>query len=131
VVPRFTFKKEERLTSQKTIAALMQQGTFLRSGSIKIIWLQTALTVAMPIQVCIAVPKRRIPKATDRIAIKRKMRNAYRLSKAAIYSFLKERNHQLAIMVIYLGNNKANYSNIESDLNKGLTKLIDTLETSS
>ncbi len=114
-----TFKREERLKSKKVIESLFEKGKTIDAPPLKIVWLSWPEledkneTLNSPAQVSFSVPKRAFPKAIDRNRIKRQLREAYRLRKSVLYGFLKNKNLQLALMIIYSGKKLPAYSLIE------------------
>jgi ribonuclease P protein component len=77
---RFTFKKEEKLTSEKWIQELFEKGSSFYISPLKVIYLPHP-NQDLPNQVLISVPARNFKRAVDRNRIKRQMREAYRLHK--------------------------------------------------
>lgn len=66
-----------------------------------------------PIQFSVSVPKRKFPKAVHRTKIKRLVREAYRLNKSKLYRRIQDQEHQMAIMIIYVGKEIMTYAEIE------------------
>lgn len=119
-----SFKKEERLCSQKLIEQLFHKGSSFFSHPFKVIWLPATLTGSYPVQVVISVPKKRFKKAVDRNRIKRLIREAYRKNKAELlYSFMNEQGKSCALMIIYSSNDIFTASEIESKLINALIRL--------
>lgn len=59
------------------------------------------------------------------------MREAYRLQKHELYTFLRERNQQLALMVMYQGIPAGSYQSIYNDLQLALDKFMKNYEDHS
>ena len=85
----YTFKKEERLCNKKLIDKLFHNGSSFLCYPYRVSWLAVAEVVEFPVQVLIAVPKKRYKRAIDRNLLKRRIREAYRLNKQEhLYSHL-------------------------------------------
>jgi ribonuclease P protein component len=81
---RFTFKKAERLSKEKTIQELFNRGSSFYLYPFKVVhMLNPDQSVTTP-QVLISVSSRNFPRAVDRNLIKRRIREAYRLQKEII-----------------------------------------------
>lgn len=77
---KFTFKKEERLSSKKQIEELFARGSYFYLHPFKVIYLAKR-EANPPHQVLISVSARTFKKAVDRNLIKRRIRESYRLQK--------------------------------------------------
>lgn len=99
----YTFHKSERLCSPKLIAQLFAKGN--RSVSrfpFRFTWVWATLDEPVSIQVLFVAPKRFFPKANKRIALKRYLREWYRLRKDVLTSSIPE-GKQLALAVSFQG----------------------------
>ena len=93
---KFTFKKEERLSKEKTIQELFDKGSSFYLYPFKVFFMQNP-DAAFPLhQILISVSKKNFKKAVDRNLIKRRIREGYRLNK----NLLADRN-KLLIAYIY------------------------------
>lgn len=119
---RFSFKKEERLSSKKTIERLFADGSSFLVYPFKVVYLQTPLNTGFPVQVAFSVGKRIFKSAVRRNAIKRKMREIYRLNKAGLYAGLE--NHQLAVFFIFVGKTQPGYAQCEVAMKKAFKRLL-------
>ena len=83
---KLTFKKEERLNKEKWIRELFEKGSSFHLSPFRVIYLPHPDPLYPVHQVLISVSARNFKKAVDRNTIKRRIREAYRLSKAKILS---------------------------------------------
>lgn len=113
---RFTFTKDERLSSRKIIAELYEKGKSFIVFPFRLVWLETILPSAFPVQIVLSVPSKNFRKAVDRNRIKRQMREVYRKNKSAVYSLLQKEKNQCAIMIIFTGKSKVPFNEIENKL---------------
>jgi ribonuclease P protein component len=90
-----TFKKEEKLSSEKWIKELFEKGSSFYLHPFKVITLAHP-NPTCPNQVLISVPARTFKRAVDRNVVKRRMREAYRLHKHILAS-----NQKWLIAYIY------------------------------
>ena len=122
VKKKFTFKKEERLTSKKVIDKLFSEGDSFLSFPLKIIFFETSLNSKYPVQAAFSVGKRNFKLAVHRNLIKRKMRETYRLNKSQLYDILIDK--QVAVFFIFIGKEIPKYEQVNTAMEKGIKKLI-------
>jgi ribonuclease P protein component len=90
-----TFKKDEKLSSEKWIKELFEKGSSFYLHPFKVIILPHPNSTC-PNQVLISVPARNFKRSIDRNIIKRRIREAYRLHKHQFVS-----NQKWLIAYIY------------------------------
>jgi len=67
-------------------------------------------------QIAFAVPKKRFKQAVKRNRIKRLLREAHRLNKSTIYEFLTEKNINLNVLVVYIGEDILPYHDMDKKM---------------
>jgi ribonuclease P protein component len=77
----FSFGKDERLSKEKWIKELFEKGSSFYFHPFKVLYLPHPDASSPKNQVMFSVPKRMFKRAVDRNAIKRRLREAWRLNK--------------------------------------------------
>jgi ribonuclease P protein component len=123
-----SFSRDERLKSRTLIGRLFKGGTAFLAYPLRVVWLPVDGPAAegapaAPVQVAIAVPKRSFKTAVARNRLKRRIREAYRLHKDALYEKLAARQSApVALMLIYIAREAVPYSEIEAGIKKMVRK---------
>jgi ribonuclease P protein component len=124
----YTFTKEERLCNKRLIDELFHNGSSFLCYPFKASWLLMSEPQQVPVQIVFSVSKKRYKRAVDRNLIKRRMREAYRLSKQQqLYDVLNDADKQIILSVGYIGKEIAPYELIEKKMLKLLAQLITEL----
>jgi ribonuclease P protein component len=126
-----SFRKEERLCDRSIIAQLFKKGSNFTVYPLRVNWLFTSLPPAYPAQVLIAVNKKALRKAIDRNAAKRLIREAYRNNKTIIYNTLIKMRKQCALSLVYVGDKRVSYKEIETIIIVILRRLVSEYESSA
>ncbi len=100
---RQTLCKDERLSRKKIIDTLHEKGTSIKTPAIILVYHFCELPSAFPAQVMVTVGKRNFKRAHDRNLIKRHLREAYRKQKGVVYTSLKSKEMQAALLFIFTG----------------------------
>ena len=141
-----TFKRNERLKSEKIITQLFRKGgDSFACYPLRLVYAEITPmsdlgfgmsaatpptsqipnpTLESPIEFALSVPKKAFKRAVDRNVLRRRVREAYRLHKIELYKFLKNNtlhsNKRFAFMVLYTAKEEMPYAEIE----KGIKKMI-------
>jgi ribonuclease P protein component len=120
----YTFKKEERLCNKKLIESLFHNGSSFLCYPFRASWLPVDEAMPYPAQVLITVSKKRYKHAVDRNLVKRRIREAYRLSKQQyLYEQLTGANKQLVFSISYIGKEIVPYELMSKKMLKFLQQL--------
>jgi len=76
-----------------------------------------------PIQVLMAVPKKKVNKASQRNWQKRRIKEAYRLNKSSHYPYFSEKGIQCALALVFVGKELVPYEETEKKIKEILEKL--------
>ena len=119
----FTLKKDERLCSQKVLGELFTSGESFLVYPLKVVFLKTDDSQPHPVQAAFAVSKRNFKRAVKRNLMKRRMREAYRLNKLALYDELAAKELHIAAMFIFIGKDLAEFAALEKAMFSALKKI--------
>ncbi len=119
---RLTFKKEEKLKSQKLIDLLFKEGISFSNFPFRVLYIFSEESVA-PLQSGFAVSAKHFKKAVERNRIKRLMREAYRLQKNSLTEVLKNNGKFMAVFFIYTGNLIPEYVEVADKMKNALKRL--------
>lgn len=76
-----------------------------------------------PVQMMVSVPKRKMRHAVDRVLLRRRIREAWRINIPELRTATENTENTLSVALIYVGNEKHDYRSIETKMKK----LIDVL----
>jgi ribonuclease P protein component len=120
---RYTLKKDERLKSRKAIELLFRSGSSFSVFPLRVYWLFMERPGTV-LQSGFGVSTKNFKTAVGRNRVKRLMRETYRLQKIPLYEKLKDSNRQLAVFIIYSGNELPEYPLLFTKTGAVLKRLI-------
>ena len=126
-----TFKKKERLCSDKLIEELFHSGHRMMVFPYSIHWKLVStdmLPDGTPAQVLIATSKKKFHQATNRNRVKRLTRECYRLHKPLLYQYLEENHLNLVLAVNYVHYEIFDFATLMHKFDKLITALTDNIE---
>ena len=123
----FKFPKKEKLCSHYVIERLFAKGTSFVCFPFRVIYLTTELPEDVPAQVIFSVSKKKFKRAVHRNLLKRRSREAYRLTRTKFIKYLEESGQQIAFAMVYISGDELPYSNIRKGMKKALKKLSEKL----
>jgi len=123
-----TFRKEEKLCSQKIMGDLFLSGNSFLCYPVKIVWKkQDLLPSTFPSQTGFSVAKRLFKHSVDRNRLKRLLRESYRRHKSNLYTALNATDSRIALMVIYIAKEELPYVKIEPAIARAIKKISEQL----
>ena len=124
----FTFKKAERISSQREIDCLFKQGNYFISNPLRVIYLKQNPFSGAPVSVLISVPKKRFKRAVERNRMKRLIREAYRLNKKSLIEHCQEKSAGLLIAFLFVENELCQWKEMEAAMQKAFFILKEKVE---
>ena len=124
----YSFQKEERLCSKKLLTELFTNGSSFLLYPFRVTWIHSSsLRQDFPAQLLTAVPKKRFKSSVDRNAIKRKIKEAYRLNKGQ-YLYPALQNSKILLSLNYVGNQIHEFDFIQKKLLATFSLLLKKLK---
>ena len=107
---------------------IFTNGKVIRSGFIRLNYVQTDFESKYPAKVAFSVPKKIFKRAVKRNLLKRRMREAYRLNKLPLYEFLTINNIKISLLFVYLAKDIKSFSEIEDNMLNLIKQLKDMID---
>ncbi len=119
----FEFHKNQKLCNVRSIKRLFENGASLSQKPFRIIYNLDKNNENVFVKALIVVPKKRVRLASDRNIIKRRIKEVYRLQKSELEKYLKSKNYQLNLAIIYQKHEILDYKLIEEKIKLILSRL--------
>ena len=123
----FHFPKNQKLCNEKAIERLFENGKSLTEKPFRIIYNIDNNNEDVFLKALIVVPKKRVRLASDRNVIKRRLKEAYRLQKSELEKYLKSKNYQINLAIIYQKHKILDFKLIEEKIKLLLSRLKEEL----
>ena len=138
---RLTLRKGEKLRHRSLVESLFKEGSSLYEFPIRLTWraideetLRNTFRDHVPqpvdtLQMLITVPKKKRRHAVDRVLVRRRIREAYRLNRKDLLGDIEAegRIRTLSMAFIYLHDKNLPYATIERKIKLLLNKLADKI----
>lgn len=116
----YAFPKSEHLSGKRDIAALLKDGKWGACGCLKFCWLRRDEDT--PSRLLVSVPKRYFKRAIKRNLLKRRIREAWRLSKP-LDANPADAHYGIDLLIQYNSEEIADFATIRSDLATVLSRI--------
>lgn len=123
----FSLGKNYKLCSKVLIEELFKSGTTIKSYPLIAIIKSTEFTDKTPFKIVFSAPKRTFRKAFQRNRIKRICKEAVRLNKSVLESYLNENQKQLALFLVYSSKDELNHIQLQKKVVKLFNEIIKSL----
>lgn len=138
---RFTLRKSSKLRHRTLVQDLFQKGKSVYSGPLRVTFrilsqeeLEESFRVRVPdlmgpVQMMITVPKKKRRHAVDRVLMRRRIREAFRLQWHPLRKMIQDdpEIRTLSLAIVYMHTENSDMSNISVAMGSALSKIIKKL----
>ena len=129
---KFGLSKGERIKRREVISAVWEKGETIKSYPIRLLALPIQpVEGESRVQIMPVVAKKRFKRAVDRNAIKRLIREAYRLNKSELIHAVELNDLHLAVCFVYTGRDLPSFELIQHKIILSLQRLTLQIHPSS
>jgi len=126
----FSLGKNYKLCSKVIIEELFKSGTTVKSYPLIAIIKTVEFSDRTPFKIVFSAPKRTFRKAVQRNRIKRICKEAVRLNKSVLETYLKDNKTQLALFLVYSSKDELKHNQLEKKVVKLFNEIIKSLNDS-
>ncbi len=127
-IRRYTLSKAERLSRKRDIDLLFAEGQSFIAYPLRVVYTVTDEQRSVPASILISVSKKKFKRAVKRNAVKRQIRESYRLRKSVLHEPLLRAGKFLTIAFIYLEKELVSYENMEKAMEKAVRMLGEKIQ---
>lgn len=134
---KFRFRKEERLRLKNLVEPLFRDGEGFYDFPLRLVWrlldkeqLESSFRHGVPegidpMQMMVTVPKKKRRHAVDRVKMRRRIREAYRLNRMELQDLVNELNPEgtLSLGFVYISQENEDYALVERKMKRLLQKV--------
>lgn len=126
-MPRYTFRKHERLTHKRLFSSLFEEGTAYKAYPLMLRAIAVPASDKDIVQVAFSASKRRFRRAVDRNRIKRVLRECWRYQKSRVRDKASNEHRCFALVWIYVGKELPVKSEIEAKISSLCERFIEDI----
>lgn len=125
----FSLGKVNKLCSPKIIDEIFESGKQVKSYPFVLKFKETTLPKDVRFQIVFSAPKRTFRKAVQRNRIKRLCKEAFRVQRHELDTYLKTQDKQLALFLVYTPKEELSVNLLGGRTEKLIKKIISQLES--
>lgn len=139
---RLTFPKSERLRHKSLVDSLFSKGKSIYEYPLRMVYrplsddeLKDSFKISVPegiapLQVLITIPKKRRRHAVDRVLMRRRVRDAWRLSRRPLRRMIEEHSQlrTVSVAIVYISSENISSNEIREKLGRLISKLSERLQ---